>query len=115
MKNPIIFTVSILASTIVPNVVISDAALAQNGVDLTSCVAMPQEEKAESIAPFTTPLGTAKDLMLGGPQKVNTQCFFSFGHGPNDGDIDNQKVPFPAPIVIEMPKPDQLELIRISF
>lgn len=114
MKNPIILVFSILASTIVPNVVISDAALAQNGVDLTSCAAMPQEEKAESIEPFTTPLGTAKDLMLGGSQKVNTQCFFSFGPGPND-DIDEQKVPFPKPIVIEMPKPDQLELIRISF
>jgi hypothetical protein len=106
MKNPVILVFSILASTIVPSVVISDVAFAQNGVDLTSCAAMPQEE-AESIAPPTTPLGTVKDLMLGGPQKVNVRCFV-MGEG--------EKVPpMKGPIVIEMPKPDQLELIRISF
>ncbi len=107
MKIPVILVFSILTSTIIPSVVISDAAFAQNGVDLTSCAAMPQEEKSKSIAPPTAPLGTVKDLMLGGPQKINVRCFTSGG---------GEKVPpMKGPIAIEIPKPDQLELFRIRF
>jgi hypothetical protein len=107
MKNSIILAFSIIASTIAPIAVVPDVAFAQNGIDLVSCAAMSQEEKAESIAPSTAPIGTAKDLMLGGPQKVNVRCFTSG---------DGEKVPpMKGPIVIELPKSDQLELLRIRF
>ncbi len=106
MKNSIILAFSIIASTIAPIVLIPETALAQNGVDLTSCAVLPRESDTTIETP-PAPLGTAKDLMLGGPQKVNVRCF-SLGGG--------EKVPpMKGPIVIEMPKPDQLELIRIRF
>ena len=111
MKNSIILAFSIIAATIAPSILTPDVAFAQSGVDTTSCGAMPQESKAAIETPIA-PLGTAKDLMLGGPQKVNTRCFF--GEGPFSEPAEPRK-PIPAPIVIELPKPDQLELIRIPF
>ena len=110
MKSPIILVFSILASTIVPSLLIPETAFAQTGVDLTSCAALPRESDVTIDTP-PAPLGTAKDLMLGGPQKVNTQCFFSFA----GSEPDEQKPPVSTPIVIELPKSDRLELIRISF
>jgi hypothetical protein len=107
MKNSIILAFSIIASTIAPIVLIPETAFAQNSVDTTSCAALPQESKAPEVLTSATPLGTAKDLMLGGPQKVNVRCFITG---------DGEKVPpMQGLIVIEMPKPDQLELIRIRF
>ena len=110
MKNSIILAFSIIAATIVPSILTPDVAFAQNKVDTTSCGAMPQESKAAIETP-PAPLGTAKDLMLGGPQKVNTQCFFSFA-GP---DPDAKPSPVSPPIVVKLPKPDRLEIIVISF
>lgn len=112
MKNSIILAFSIITSTIAPIVLIPETALAQNGVDLTTCAALPQESKEPEVLTSATPLGTAKDLMLGGPQKVNTYCFFGLGPSP---DLTDKKAPVSTPIVIEMPKPDQLELFRIRF
>ena len=111
MKNSIILAFSIIAATIVPSILTPDAAFAQSGVDTTSCGAMSREPKATIDSP-TAPLGTAKDLILGGPQKVNTRCFFSVGPF---SDPDEQRKPIVAPIVVELPKTDRLELIRISF
>ena len=77
-------------------------------VDLTTCFILLRAEKTQQTVTPATPLGTAKDLMLGAPQKVDMQCFLSLSDG-------EKTYPMKTPIVIEMPKPDQLKLFRIRF
>ena len=110
MKNSIILAFSIIAATIAPSLLIPETAFAQTGIDFDSCAVLPRKSDATIETPIA-PLGTAKDLMLGGPQKVNTQCFFSFA-GP---DPDAKPSPVSPPIVVKLPKPDRLELILIWF
>ncbi len=110
MKNSIILAFSIIAATIVPSLLIPETAFAQTGIDFDSCAVLPRKSDAAIETP-AAPLGTAKDLMLDGPQKVNTQCFFSLA----GDDPDEKPSPVSTPIVVKLPKPDRLEIILISF
>ena len=61
--------------------------------------------------------GTAKDLVLGKPQKVNLYCMVSHGPYSKDYPGDKQET-FLSPITIEpfkSPSPDQLKIFQILF
>lgn len=100
----IVFAIALLTSTIIPNILISDAAFASipmfhlSPAELNQC-ALPELRIADSKALKPSEAsGTAKDLQIIGVQKVEKRCFFGFGEGDRTPEFkfqgDTQANPF---------------------
>ena len=111
MNKAIVFVLSLLTSTIAPRILSHDVAFAETPMSQKSSVELNQCASSELKITPPKPLeagetsGMAKDLQLGGVQKVETRCFF----GPGGGDRT------PGPFVIKLdeqvaPSPFQIEL-----
>ena len=129
MNKAIVFALSLLTSTIVPSILSHDVAFAEAptsqkpSVELNQC-ALP-ELKITSPQPLELgeTSGTAKDLQLGGVQRVESRCFLGNGDGDRILDSFNikpSKQVAPSSFQIELrynPKENYLKLpiFKISF
>ena len=111
MNKSIVFLLSLLTSTIAPSILGHDVAFAETPMSQKSLVELNKCTLPELKITTPKPLeagetsGTAKDLQLGGVQRVETRCFF----GPGGGDRT------PGPFIIKLneqvtPSPFQIEV-----
>ena len=109
MKNSTVLPITIAALSIGSLLLMPKAVLAETPVEQQSCT-FSQSQLISTLTPVS---GTAKDLQIAAPQKVNLYCFFGVGTGEKTS-IETMRLP----IVLAAPKAskaDQLTIFRISF
>ena len=111
MNKAIVFVLSLLTSTIAPSILDHNVAFAETPMSQKSSVELNQCALPELKITPPKPLeagetsGTAKDLQLGGVQKVETRCFLGIGDGirvPSPFIIKLDEQPTPSPFQIEL-------------
>jgi hypothetical protein len=99
MNKPIVFLLSILASTIAPSVFSYDSAYAQEAITQQRCLMTSPADTSPAAKPEDRPIGTAKDL-FSPVQKVELRCFF--GTGPGAAIVEPRpQPPSNQPIVVD--------------
>ena len=129
MNKAIVFALSLLTSTIAPSILGHDAAFAETPMSQKSSVELNQCASPEFQITPPKPLeagetsGMAKDLQLGGVQKVEPRCFLGVGEGirsPSPFIIKLNEQVAPSPFQIELrynpeENPIKLPIVNISF